>query len=165
MRWWMLPLGLVGLALLAIVVGVVLLSIQDVGRYKEFIARKVSEKTGRELVIAGDFDLSISFSPSIVADDVTFQNAAWGSEAEMLKLGHVEAEVELFPMLTGDIRVKRLILEDLDLLLETDANGLGNWEFGERKAGDEDEDYDGDGDLPVIEDMRIENALLRFQNG
>ena len=165
MRWWMLPLGLVGLALLAIVVGVVLLSIQDVGRYKEFIARKVSEKTGRELVIAGDFDLSISFTPSIVADDVTFQNAAWGSEAEMLKLGHVEAEVELFPMLTGDIRVKRLILEDLDLLLETDANGLGNWEFGERKAGDEDEDYDGDGDLPVIEDMRIENALLRFQNG
>ncbi len=162
MRWWMLPLGLVGLALFAIVVGVVLLSIQDVGRYKEFIARKVSEKTGRELVIAGDFDLSISFSPSIVADDVTFQNAAWGSEAEMLKLGHVEAEVELFPMLTGDIRVKRLILEDLDLLLETDANGLGNWEFGERKAGDEDEDYDGDGDLPVIEDMRIENALLRF---
>ena len=162
MRWWMLPLGLVGLALLAIVVGVVLLSIQDVGRYKEFIARKVSEKTGRELVIAGDFDLSISFTPSIVADDVTFQNAAWGSEAEMLKLGHVEAEVELFPMLTGDIRVKRLILEDLDLLLETDANGLGNWEFGERKAGDEDEDYDGDGDLPVIEDMRIENALLRF---
>ena len=103
MRWWMLPLGLVGLALLAIVVGVVLLSIQDVGRYKEFIARKVSEKTGRELVIAGDFDLSISLSPSIVADDVTFQNAAWGSETEMLKLGHVEAEVELFPMLTGDI--------------------------------------------------------------
>ena len=162
MRWWMLPLGLVGLALLAIVVGVVLLSIQDVGRYKEFIARKVSEKTGRELVIAGDFDLSISFSPSIVANDVTFQNAAWGSEAEMLKLGHVEAEVELFPMLTGDIRVKRLILEDLDLLIETNADGLGNWEFGERKASDEDEDYDGGGDLPVIEDMRIENALLRF---
>ena len=162
MRWWMLPLGLVGLALLAIIVGVVLLSVQDVGRYKEFIARKVSEKTGRELVIAGDFDLSISFSPSIVADDVTFQNAAWGSEAEMLKLGHVEAEVELFPMLTGDIRVKRLILEDLDLLIETNADGLGNWEFGERKASDEDEDYDGGGDLPVIEDMRIENALLRF---
>jgi uncharacterized protein involved in outer membrane biogenesis len=162
MRWWMLPLGLVGLALLAIIVGVVLLSVQDVGRYKEFIARKVSEKTGRELVIAGDFDLSISFSPSIVANDVTFQNAAWGSEAEMLKLGHVEAEVELFPMLTGDIRVKRLILEDLDLLIETNADGLGNWEFGERKASDEDEDYDGGGDLPVIEDMRIENALLRF---
>ena len=162
MRWWMLPLGLVGLALLAIIVGVVLLSVQDVGRYKKFIARKVSEKTGRELVIAGDFDLSISFSPSIVANDVTFQNAAWGSEAEMLKLGHVEAEVELFPMLTGDIRVKRLILEDLDLLIETNADGLGNWEFGERKASDEDEDYDGGGDLPVIEDMRIENALLRF---
>ena len=164
LRSWMLPLGLVGLALLAIVNGVVLLSVQDVGQYKEFIARKVSEKTGHELIIAGDFDLSISFSPSIVADDVTFQNAEWGSEAELLKLGHVEAQVELFPMLVGDIKVKRLILVDLDLLTETNADGIGNWEFGERKERD-DEDYDGDSDLPVIEELRIDNALLRYQDG
>ncbi len=72
LRWWMLSLGLLGLALLAIVVGVILVSVQDVGWYREFIARKVSEKTGRELVSAGDFDPSISFSPSIVADEVSF---------------------------------------------------------------------------------------------
>ena len=65
-----------GLIILAVVVGVVLLSVQDVDKFKDYIARKVSEKTGRELTIEGNFDLSISFSPSIMADNVTFENAA-----------------------------------------------------------------------------------------
>ena len=160
MRWWIPIAAVAGLVVIVIVVGVVLLSIQDVSTYKDFITRKVSEETGRELVIVGDFDLEISFSPSIVADNVTFQNAGWGSRPQMLKLGHVDAEVALFPMLFGEIKVKRLILVDLDILAETNEDGLGNWRFGEKETRG-----DGGGELPVIADMRIENALLRFQDG
>ena len=52
MRWWHFVLGALGLVILAVVVGVVLLSVQDVNKFKDFIASKVSEKTGRELTIA-----------------------------------------------------------------------------------------------------------------
>ena len=76
MRWGHFVLSAMGLIILAVVVGVVLLSVQDVDKFKDCIARKVSEKTGRELTIEGNFDLSISFSPSIMADNVTFENAA-----------------------------------------------------------------------------------------
>lgn len=163
MRWWHFVLAALGLVILAVVVGVVLLSVQDVNKFKDFIANKVSEKTGRELTIAGNFDLSISFSPSITADNVTFENAAWGSRPEMLKLGHVEAKVALFPMLGGTIEVERLILEDMDLLAETNEAGVGNWVFGDQqKAGEADDEV---GDLPVIEELRIENALLRYRDG
>ncbi len=161
--WWKLILGIVGLVILAIVVGVVLLSLQDANKFKDIIARKVSEKTGRELTIEGNFDLSISFSPSLTADDVTFENAAWGSRPEMLKLGHVEAKVALFPILGGTLEVERLILEDMDLLAETNQDGIGNWVFGERKTVDEEDD--GGADLPVIEDLHIENALVRYRDG
>ena len=68
MRWWHFVLGLVGLITLVVVV--VLLSVQDVNKFKDFLARKVSERTGRELIIAGYLDLSISFSPSITSDNV-----------------------------------------------------------------------------------------------
>ena len=142
-----------GLIILAVVVGVVLLSVQDVDKFKDYIARKVSEKTGRELTIEGNLDLSISFSPSIMADNVTFENAAWGSRPEMLKLGHVEAKVALFPMLGGNIEIERLILEDMDMLVETNEAGVGNWVFGDqKKTGEADDEV---GDLPVIEDLRI----------
>lgn len=162
-RWWHGVLGLIGLIILAVVVGVVLLSVQDVNKFKDLLARKVSEKTGRELTIAGNFDLSISFNPSISADNVTFENAAWGTRPEMLKLGHIEAKVALFPMLSGDIEIERLILEDMDLLAETNEQGVGNWVFGDRQH--EDEEDDAESDLPVIDDLRIENALVHYRDG
>ena len=161
--WWQLILGIIGLVILAMVVGTVLLSLQDANKFKDIIARKVSEKTGRELTIAGNFDLSISFSPSLTADGVTFENAAWGSRPEMLKLGHVEAKVALFPILGGNLEIERLILDDMDLLAETNEDGIGNWVFGDRKTADDGDD--GDGELPVIEDLRINNALLRYRDG
>ena len=89
---------------------------------------------------------------------MTFENAAWGTRPEMLKLDHVEAKVELFPMFGGDIEVERLILEDMDLLVETNEDGVGNWVFGEKKA-----EGNGDGvgrELPVIEDLQVRNALV-----
>lgn len=144
MRWWHVVLGITGLILLVVVVGGVLLSVQDVNKFKDLLARKVSEKTGRELTIAGNFDLSISFSPSITADNVTFENAAWGTRPEMLKLGHVEAKVALFPMLSGDIEIERLILEDMDLLAETNEDGVGNWVFGDKQHEDEEDGSGGD---------------------
>ena len=98
-----------------------------------------------------------------MADNVTFENAAWGSRPEMLKLGHVEAKVALFPMLGGNIEIERLILEDMDLLVETNEAGVGNWVFGDqKKTGEADDEV---GDLPVIEDLRIKNALLRYRDG
>jgi len=143
-RWWHVVLGITGLILLVVVVGGVLLSVQDVNKFKDLLARKVSEKTGRELTIAGNFDLSISFTPSITADNVTFENAAWGTRPEMLKLGHVEAKVALFPMLSGDIEIERLILEDMDLLAETNEDGVGNWVFGDKQLEDEEDGSGGD---------------------
>ena len=165
-RWWHGVVGIIGLIFLVVVVGVVLLSVQDVNKFKDLLARKVSEKTGRELTIAGNFDLSISFSPSITADNVTFENAAWGTRPEMLKLGHVEAKVALFPMLSGDIEIERLILEDMDLLAETNEDGVGNWVFGDKRHEDRDDgEDDSGGDLPVIDDLRIDNALVHYRDG
>ena len=46
MRWWHFVLALVGLIILVVVVGVVLLSAQDVNKFKDFLVRKVSERTG-----------------------------------------------------------------------------------------------------------------------
>jgi uncharacterized protein involved in outer membrane biogenesis len=62
----------------------------------------------------------------------------------MLKLGHVEAKVALFPMLSGDIEIERLILEDMDLLAETNEDGVGNWVFGDKQLEDEEDGSGGD---------------------
>ena len=42
--WWHGVLGIVGLIIMVVVIGVILLSLQDVNKFKNFLARKVSKK-------------------------------------------------------------------------------------------------------------------------
>ncbi len=93
------------------------------------IQAEVKKATGRDLVVAGPADLQISLSPSVDLQDLSFANAPWGSRAEMVTVRRLEVEVQLLPLLTGDIVINRLVLVEPDILLETSDEGLGNWEF------------------------------------
>ena len=116
-------------AVLAAAAAAALYSI-DVDSYRDEIAAEFRKATGRDLAIGGDIDLSISLTPAVTVERLAIANAGWGSQPSMVALERVEAEVELLPLLTGDIRVTRLILVEPDILLETNADGLSNWRAG-----------------------------------
>ena len=65
MRWWHPPAVLGGVVILVILAGIILLSTQDIADYKDEISAQVLSATGRKLVIDGELDLAISFSPSL----------------------------------------------------------------------------------------------------
>ena len=102
----------------------------DAGSYREEIAAEFRKATGRDLTIGGDMDLSISLSPAIVVERVSVENAGWSARPVMAAVERAEAEVELLPLLAGDIRVTRLTLIAPDILLERNADGLSNWRTG-----------------------------------
>ncbi len=47
----------------------------------------------------------------------------------MATAARVEARVELLPLLSRRVEIARVTLVRPDILLETDANGRGNWQF------------------------------------
>ena len=118
--------GGVLVALIAVVV-VVLLTV-DVIQYKGVIQDQAKAATGREVTI-GDIKLSLSLTPAIVLTDVKVANAPWGSRPQMLTLKSAEASTQLVPLLFGTVNISGLKLIDPDLILETNAQGRGNWEF------------------------------------
>ena len=61
----------------------------DVQKYKPEIQNRVLQATGRELKL-GDIELKIGFLPSLVAENVSFQNAQWGSRPELVKIKRFE---------------------------------------------------------------------------
>ena len=126
MRWKTILIAIAGVILLIIVAAVVALRSMDFNQYKGLIAGQVKSATGRELKIGGTLNLEIGFSPAVVVEDVSFANAPWGSRADMLKVRRFEVEVALIPLIFRDIRVKRLILVQPDILLETDSRGKDN---------------------------------------
>lgn len=88
----------------------------------------VEGATGRQLTI-GRMNLALSFAPTIELHDVKLANAPGGSRPEMLAVRRASVQARLLPLLSNRIEVTRVELEAPDLLLETDAEGRGNWAF------------------------------------
>jgi len=168
MRWKTILIAVAGVILLVIVAVIVALRSMDFTKYKGLIAGQVKTATGRELKIGGNLNLEIGFSPAVVVEDVSFANAPWGSRADMVKVRRFEVEVALIPLIFRDIQVRRLILVQPDILLETDARGKGNWSLGAAaptpppsKPG---ESKSGLAAI-AVEKVRIEKGSLTYRDG
>lgn len=128
----------------------------DLDSYRPQIQAQVKAATGRELAIGGALRLALRGGLVLRADDLALSNAAWGGRPQMLTLGRVEAQLALLPLLAGDIRIERIELHDVDLLLETDTAGMGNWELGPPGAGT-------DSGMPDIRAIAIESGRVTWQ--
>lgn len=151
---------LAGLVMLAVGLAATLVAIvksTDFNAYKDLIAAQVKAATGRDLVLAGNVELGISLTPTLTVSQVTFRNAEWGTEPAMFRFDRLAAEIELLPLLSNEIVIKRLILSDADVLLETDSEGTGNWVMGEGGAGS--------APLPHVADVLVDRLSLRYRDG
>ncbi|MCC7427985.1 MAG: AsmA family protein [Alphaproteobacteria bacterium] len=115
------------LILLPVVAVVVFLLTLDLNAYRPTIQQKVREATGRDLAIGGPIELSLGLSPALTMSDVSFANAPGGSRPQMVSLRRLELQVAVLPLLGRRVEIKRLVLVEPDILLETDAQGRGNW--------------------------------------
>jgi AsmA family protein len=161
---------LIGLAMsLVVLVGgaLVYLLTLDVNDYRDEIASAAEKATGRQLVLGGPLDLEVSLTPALVAQDVSLANAPWGSRPEMVRLKRLEVQVELLPLVFGEVRVQRLVLAGADILLETNAEGRGNWVFDTAAAepAPEEEPAPDSKQQLLAEQILIEDGVLTFRNG
>jgi uncharacterized protein involved in outer membrane biogenesis len=127
-------IGLGAVLLLAVAAVAVFLATFDAEDYKPRIEAAARDATGRELTLAGPIRLKPSLRPTLEVKDVTFANAEWGSRPAMARLAAMEVALAVLPLLRGEIAIERLVLVEPDILLETDAEGRGNWEVAPRAA-------------------------------
>jgi uncharacterized protein involved in outer membrane biogenesis len=129
MRWKLIAGGALLLVVLLVASLYLFLATYDYNRLKPEITQAVKNATGRELTLGGDIKLDLGLLPALAVKDVKFANAAWGSQPQMLTADRIEAQVRLLPLLHRDVAVKRIALVGVDLFLETDPTGRGNWDF------------------------------------
>lgn len=135
----------------------------DVNRYRDFITAQVKAATGRSLTISGPLELKIGLVPKLVATGITFGNMPGGSRPAMATIERIEAEVALLPLLSRQVQVRRLVVTNPDILIETDAKGHGNWVLGGAEPAQA-----GTGVPPTRFDAReikIKNARVTWRDG
>jgi uncharacterized protein involved in outer membrane biogenesis len=109
----------------------VILYTYDFNKFKPRIIQTVRDTTGRELTLGGDLKFELGFSTGISIEDVSFQNAAWGSQAEMAGVKRLEVQVALLPLIRGRIEFERVMLVEPNFLLEFSQSGESNLDFGD----------------------------------
>ena len=115
-------LGLIAITLVAVKL---LVNPDD---FKPRIVNAVRESTGRDLSLPGDLKLgvfpwvSVEFGPASLSNPVGFPTTPF------VAVRHVALRVRLLPLLRKQLQIGRIEIDGLDLRLEKNAAGKGNWE-------------------------------------
>jgi uncharacterized protein involved in outer membrane biogenesis len=143
------------------------LTFADLGRHKGRIESLVTGAIGRPFAIDGAFELQVLPSISVVAERVRLGNAAWGSQPQMVEVGRLSLQVGAWSLISGPVDVRSLELSDVAVLLEKDAEGKGNWVFGEASPPKESAQPASSGAAAVplvVQHAKLANLRLAFRD-
>ena len=119
---------LMALAALVLASGVLLVSQINTQSNKAAISEAVIAATGLELTIGGDLSLSLFPKLSLAFTDVRLRNPAFPQE--LASTSSVVLNIELTPLLRGQIKVREISTADLHANYFIDENGISIWSTG-----------------------------------
>jgi uncharacterized protein involved in outer membrane biogenesis len=93
----------------------------------KLLSSTIKESTGRDLKITGPVSLSVFPGISVRAEQVSLSNTSWSSNPNLLTLKQIELDIRLLPLLKGSVEISRIGLQGLELNLQTNKAGEGNW--------------------------------------
>ncbi len=100
----------------------------DVQKFKPEIEKQVSKATGCPFSIGGDLKLSLFPLAGIAFSDLRMGNPPGFQERDFLQIRAFEVKIKLMPLLSRDIQVNRFVVDGLNVSLEKNREGVGNWE-------------------------------------
>ena len=152
-----------GVVLAALVAAALIVpSFLDWNKYRGEIESVAEAATGRDVRIEGDVSFAILPMPSLIANKVALANLPEGEAKDMATLDALEVRVGFWPLLTGRVEVKKIVLVRPVIALEVLPDGRKNWEFSGAKKDEEADASDGAVSLQrfIIEDGAISYADL-----
>jgi uncharacterized protein involved in outer membrane biogenesis len=116
------------------VVGVVFAALFDWNWLRGPVSAYLSGKFGRPVAINGNLRGEFSLKPLLVANEVTLANTPWGTDPLMARAQEVAIRVDLLSLLRTVTTIPELTLVRPWVLLERNAEGNANWDFGDAPA-------------------------------
>ena len=128
-------ISVVSVCFLVVAAGYILLTQIDFNAYKNSIIKIVYEKTGRQLTM-DNIQLKPSFNPIVEVQKVTFSNAEWAKNPEMVSAQSIELGFALLPLFHKKIEIDTFTVHDAVVNLEMNSQGKANWEFSDNQSSE-----------------------------
>lgn len=126
LKYILYSLGGIILLLVLLIAGVIIFV--DPNDYRERIEQAASERLNRSVQIRGPMELSFFPWIGLEVQDVSLSNAQGFAPEHMLSVHKAGLKVKLLPLISREVQVGTLLLEQAELNLAQDAQGQTNWE-------------------------------------
>ena len=133
-------------------------------QYRDLIEDQVEDALGRQVTIEGELSLSLLPSPSLSAEGVRIANIPGASTVDFVKIGALEIDVAIGPLLRGVVQVERTVLVEPVVNLEVLQSGGNNWTITS-KATPANAPSDPSGFDVSLDDLLIENGTINYVDG
>lgn len=150
--------ALVSAAIAVIAVGAALLIPLDSLRGP--LEAAASRALQRDVSIRGHLRLTIFPELGVSLKDVSIANAKGAHDPEMIAVGKVVVGADLSSLLSGRLRITKVVLKEPAIHLETAGNGVGNWQLVE--TGAEAAETASASVSLSVEQVRIENGTISY---
>jgi uncharacterized protein involved in outer membrane biogenesis len=142
-----------------VVVAFTFLYLYGFNTFKPMIARAIKDATGRELNIGGDIRILPDWPPTLTAENITFQNAPWGTHPQLLSVKRLSMNLSLLSLLRGEYRFVRIHLVEPELNVEFNPSGVSNFQM------DIASDLESSA-IPIMAftDIQVQKGQIRFHD-
>lgn len=120
---------LVGVVLTGVFLIVVVPFLINWNNYKPEIQQAVLDKTGRQLTIEGDINIRLLPTPQASIEKVHLSNLAGAKSKDFISVEEVQVQLALLPLLSKQVKVTALTIEQPSIWLETMADGRASWQL------------------------------------
>ena len=131
---------------------------------KRYVSAGVSKATGRQLSINGDFEVDLGWISRVRASQIQFENAQWSRHPQMVEVGLLDVEIDLWQLLKWRVVLPTVIVSQPRVILEKNTEGAANWEFRAAPAVTEPAVPEKRTEFPVIQKLIIKDGSFLFAN-
>ena len=163
MRWKKIVIAAVLVFVVLIAALYAFVQFYDVNKFKPLIVKAVKDATGRELNIKGDIDIDLGIRPTLLVEDVSFQNASLERTTEPGP-GQTpgSSSGRYGPWISGKLDFSHLVLVEPDVIVEFDSAGTSNFSFD--TAGDDQEETETLPPPLIFSDVLVEKGLFTYKD-
>ena len=123
-----LVIGVVAAITFLVAIVAIFLSVFDANEYKDELSEIVLEQTGRDLQFHGDVSLTVFPALGMELGAMSLSNAEGFGPKPMLKVKQASISVDLGSLIAFQPEVDKLVLHNLEIDLQKNADGVTNWD-------------------------------------
>lgn len=158
---WTLRL-LISLVVLVVVAAVVLPLVLDPNDYKQEIENKIQQNIGRQAHLEGNIEWSVFPWLALTFNDVSIDNAKGFKGDKFVKIKKLSARVKLLPLLSKDVEIGSILVDEAELILQVSGSGKSNWQSLIDNLDSDDTDTSASTATINIEGVKLSNISINY---